>query len=309
MKKKQASQLFYRYFEEWIDLYKVGSVRSVTLDKYLMSLRWVRRLAPTLKLSDLNKRNYQEMLDGYAMHHEKQTTLDFHHQVKSAILDALDEGIITTNPTRKVVIKGKAPVRTRNKFLNEYDVKKLIQQLKLENHLNWDWFLLLIIKTGLRFSEALALTPEDFDFNKQLLRVNKTWDYKSCHGGFQKTKNESSIRKVRIDWQLAMQFSQMIQELPQDQPIFVNEKRIFNSTVNNRLKKLCENAKIPPISIHGLRHTHASLLLFGNVSIASVAQRLGHSSMTTTQETYLHIIKELEAQDSEKIMQQMTKIS
>lgn len=106
-----------------------------------------------------------------------------------------------------------------------------------------------------------------------------------------------------------MQFSQMIQNLPSDQPIFVNEKRIFNSTVNNRLKKLCEKAKIPPISVHGLRHTHASLLLFGNVSIASVAQRLGHSSMTTTQETYLHIIKELEAQDSEKIMQQMTKIS
>ena len=181
--------------------------------------------------------------------------------------------------------------------------------MQLENHLNWDWFLLLIIKTGLRFSEALALTPEDFDFNKQLLRVNKTWDYKSCHGSFQKTKNESSVRKIRIDWQLAMQFSQMIQNLPSDQPIFVNEKRIFNSTVNNRLKKLCEKAKIPPISVHGLRHTHASLLLFGNVSIASVAQRLGHSSMTTTQETYLHIIKELEAQDSEKIMQQMTKIS
>ena len=125
MRKKQASQLFYSYFEEWIDLYKVGSVRSVTLDKYLMSLRWVRRLAPTLKLADLNKRSYQEMLNGYAMHHEKQTTLDFHHQVKSAILDALDEGVISTNPTRKVVIKGKVPVKTRNKFLNEYDVKKI----------------------------------------------------------------------------------------------------------------------------------------------------------------------------------------
>lgn len=309
MKKKLASQLFYKYFEEWIDLYKVGSVRSVTLDKYLMSLRWVRQLAPTLKLRDLNKRSYQEMLNGYAMHHEKQTTLDFHHQVKSAILDALDEGVISINPTRKVVIKGKVPVKTKNKFLNEYEVKQLIQQLNLEHHLNWDWFLLLIIKTGLRFSEALALTPDDFDFNKQLLHVNKTWDYKSFHGRFQKTKNESSVRKVRIDWQLAMQFSQMIQELPSDEPIFVNQKRIYNSTVNNRLKRLCKNAKIPTISVHGLRHTHASLLLFGNVSIASVAQRLGHSSMTTTQETYLHIIKELEAQDSEKIMQQMTKIS
>lgn len=42
-------------------------------------------------------------------------------------------------------------------------------------------------------------------------------------------------------------------------------------------------ADIPTISIHGLRHTHASLLLYAGVSIASVARRLGHASMTTTQ--------------------------
>lgn len=61
-------------------------------------------------------------------------------------------------------------------------------------------------------------------------------------------------------------------------------------------------ADIPIITVHSLRHTHASLLIFSGVSIASVAKRLGHSSMTTTQETYLHIIQELENQDNEKIM-------
>lgn len=105
-----------------------------------------------------------------------------------------------------------------------------------------------------------------------------------------------------------MQFSQLIKNSNINEPIFVAEKRIFNSTVNNHLRVLCEQAKVPVISVHGLRHTHASLLLFANVSIATVAQRLGHSSMTTTQETYLHIIKELEAKDSEKIMQQMAKL-
>ena len=87
-------------------------------------------------------------------------------------------------------------------------------------------------------------------------------------------------------------------------PIFVNG-RVFNSTVNNRLKALCLKAGIPVITVHGLRHTHASMLLFGNVSIASVAKRLGHSSMTTTQETYLHIINELENQDNDKIMRHL----
>lgn len=76
--------------------------------------------------------------------------------------------------------------------------------------------------------------------------------------------------------------------------------------VNNRLRALCIKADIPIISVHGLRHTHASLLLFAGVSIASVARRLGHSSMITTQETYLHIIKELDNQDNDKIIRHLS---
>ncbi|MBC6925202.1 tyrosine-type recombinase/integrase, partial [Ligilactobacillus salivarius] len=52
----------------------------------------------------------------------------------------------------------------------------------------------------------------------------------------------------------------------------------------------------------GLRHTHASLLLFQGVSVLSVSQRLGHANVTTTQETYLHIIQELETKDNRKIL-------
>ena len=72
---------------------------------------------------------------------------------------------------------------------------------------------------------------------------------------------------------------------------------------------LCKKADIPTISIHGLRHTHASLLLYAGVSIASVARRLGHASMTTTQKTYLHIIQELENQDVDIVMRSLANLS
>ncbi len=101
----------------------------------------------------------------------------------------------------------------------------MLTNLNSEQEVNWDWFL-LVAKTGMRFSEALALTPRDFNFTHQMLSISKTWNYKD-DGGFLPTKNQSSV-------------------------------------------------------IHGLRHTHASLLLFAGVSIASVARRLGHASMTTT---------------------------
>ena len=304
MVRNKKNQLLSDYFEEWIELYKVGAVRPITLNKYYISQQYLEELVPDVKVKDVTRQIYQKLLNDYALTHEKQTTMDFHHQIKSALLDAVDDGLIANNPTRKVVIKGKEPREKRPKFLNQFESQMLIKQMNLPNELNWDWFILLILKTGLRFSEALALTPADFDFSSQKLTVEKTWDYKSTKGSFQPTKNVSSKRKVQLDWQIAMQLSQLIKDYPKDQPIFV-KGRVFNSTVNNRLQVLCQNANIPNISIHGLRHTHASLLLFAGVSIASVAKRLGHSSMSTTQETYLHIIQELENQDNEKIMRHL----
>lgn len=307
IRKKILNQLFSDYFEEWIELYKVGAVRPITLQKYRKSHEQIIKLAPELKMIDLDRKSYQKLLNDYAATHEKQTTMDFHHQLKGAILDAVDEGILENNPTRKIIIKGIEPKEKKPKFLNLYEIQLLMRQLELGNEINWDWFILLVAKTGIRFSEALALTPNDFDFQNQKLTIDKTWDYKNAKGEFQPTKNESSVRKVQLDWQTLMQFSQLIKNKNVENPIFV-QSRVFNSTVNNRLKVLCERAEIPIITIHSLRHTHASLLLFAGVSIASVARRLGHSSMTTTQETYLHIIKELENQDTDKIMRHLSLI-
>lgn len=184
----------------------------------------------------------------------------------------------------------------------------MLNTLNLKNAINWDWLILLVAKTGMRFSEALAITPNDFDFAHQMLSISKTWDYKD-NGGFMPTKNRSSIRKIQIDWQTVIQFAELVKRLPIDKPIFITKDRIYNSTVNNILSRHCQKANIPIISIHGLRHTHASLLLFAGVSIASVARRLGHSSMTTTQKTYLHIIQELENQDIDLIMRALSGLS
>ena len=299
--------LFCDYYEKWIKIYKEGAIRKVTLDKYKMTLRWLRKLIPDLKIKDLTRISYQELLNNYALEHERQTTMDFHHQLKGSILDAVDEGLLDRDPTRKAIIKGKTPSVKKVKFINQFELHTLLDTLELKNEISWDWMILLIAKTGLRFSEALALTPADFNFSRQSISVSKTWDYKG-EGGFLPTKNQSSIRKVQIDWQTVIQFSQLIKDLPEDKPIFVKGK-VYNSTVNGVLERYCKKAEVPVISIHGLRHTHASLLLFAGVSIASVARRLGHSSMNTTQKTYLHIIQELENRDVDLVMRSLSGLS
>ena len=303
LKIEEKSELFYIYYEKWIHIYKEGAIRDVTMRKYEITLLWLKRLVPNLMLSQLNRISYQQLLNDYAEFHERQTTMDFHHQIKAAILDAVDEGLIDRDPTRKAIIKGRSPRIKKIKYLNQFELHTLLVNLKLTAEINWDWLILIIAKTGMRFSEALALTPKDFDFSHQSLIVDKTWDYKGS-GGFLPTKNRSSVRKIQLDWQTIIKFSELIKGLPDDKPIFVNG-RVFNSTINGILERYCKKLGIPVISIHGLRHTHASLLLFAGVSIASVARRLGHASMTTTQKTYIHIIQEMENRDIDLVMRSM----
>lgn len=299
-----AETLFCDYYEQWISVYKEGAIREVTMKKYRLTQAWLGRLIPDLKLADMDRVNYQKLINGYAEHHERQTTMDFHHQLKGAILDAVDEGLIQRDPTRKAIIKGKPPCSKKTKYLNQFELHAVLADLELGKGPSWDWLILLVAKTGLRFSEALGLTPDDFDFVHQTLSVSKTWDYKNG-GGFVPTKNASSVRKVQLDWQLIMQLSTLLKDLPAGDPIFVNGK-VYNSTANNILARHCERANVPVISIHGLRHTHASLLLFAGVSIASVSKRLGHASMNTTQDTYLHVIRELENKDVDIVMRALS---
>ncbi len=299
-----SESLFCDYYAQWVRTYKEGAIRDVTMGKYRLTQSWIGKLIPELRLADMDRTAYQQLINGYAQHHERQTTMDFHHQIKGAILDAVDEGLIPRDPTRKVIIKGKQPRIKKMKYLNQFELHAMLADLDLGDEASWDWLILLIAKTGLRFSEALGLTPDDFDFAHQTLSVSKTWDYKNG-GGFVPTKNESSVRKVQLDWQLIMQLSGLLKNLPHDKPIFVHGK-VYNSTANDVLARHCKNVDVPVISIHGLRHTHASLLLFAGVSIASVSRRLGHASMTTTQETYLHVIRELENKDVDIVMRALS---
>ena len=73
---------------------------------------------------------------------------------------------------------------------------------------------------------------------------------------------------------------------------FVN-KKIYNSTINDILQKHCKNADIPVITIHGLRHTHASLLAEAGIPLEVIQDRLGHKEDKTTMMIYLHVTENM----------------
>lgn len=300
--------LLTKYFEQWIEMYKVDKIADVTLAKYLNTARHLHEIAPRVKVEKMTRWDYQEIINKFAKTHEKQTVQDFHHQVKGALVDAFHDGLIDRDPTYRAVIKG-MPKRERQtkKFLQPDDVTKLVSVLDLNSGINKDWFVLIMMKTGLRYAEGLGLTVKDFDFNNQILNVDKTLFYKTSDLKFAKTKNPSSVRQVLIDWQIVGQFRPLLNGMEPDDLIFVEKdkegkyKRPHNSTHNVHLKNLCLKAGVPIVTMHSLRHTHASLLLSQGVSIQTISKRLGHSEVTTTQEVYAHLLDDLKAQDNSKM--------
>lgn len=311
---KKKEILFCDYFENWIETYKVGAITDVTLAKYYMAARHLRNICPKLFMSDFDRGEYQKIINEFAKTHEKQTTTDFHHQVKGCIMDAFHDGLLERDPTYRAVIKGKEPREKRKKFLQKDELTKLIHSLDLTQGINRDWFILLLAKTGMRFAEGIAITPADFDWATNQLTINKTWDYKT-NKGFKKTKTESSVRKIVLDWQIIGLFKPLIENLDPNEPIFVEKfsngtyKAQFNSTYNIYLVSKCKALGIPEISLHALRHTHASVLLAEGVSIHTISARLGHANVGVTQETYAHVLDDLKKKDDQKMMSVLMQIA
>lgn len=299
---QSGSESLVSYYRRWIKVYKQGAVTPITYNKYENTAKHAAELFGDLKLKDLTKLIYQEKLNRFAQTHARRTVSCFHKQLRSCILEALDERIIISDPTRKAVITGVEQPK-RPKTLSYQDWQRLI--VNLSSSKISDMIIYIAAVTGMRYGEVVGLTTEDIDFKHHKISVNKAWDYK-YKTGFMKTKTPSSVREITIDTTTSKRLHTYLTTFPASskRPIFMTpEGHVFVSAeINHDLTDILHHLKVPRITFHGLRHTHASILLYKGVSVLSVSRRLGHSSITTTQSTYLHIIKELETQDQDRII-------
>lgn len=298
------------YFDQWVKTFKKPIISPVTYIKYQNTHRQIKEYFGDVKLCDITRTSYQKVLNKYAEAHSKRTTSCFHKQIRASLLDAVDEQFIITDPTRKAVITGRLKETKKSKYLHNEEWQILIQNIDTYNNgITHNLIIYLAAVTGMRFAEVLGLTWDDVNFSKQQISINKTWDYK-YRTGFIPTKNNSSIRTIDIDKQTTnvLQQHQEIQEQWKlNNPynlvcMNIMEKLPVSATINRHLENLCESLNIRVISFHGLRHTHASVLLFQGVNLMAVSKRLGHSNVTTTQNIYLHIIKEMEDRETNLIL-------
>lgn len=306
----------YEYFENWFSLYKEGKIAKATELKYKDTLQSIEKFAPFQTVRELDRATYQSLINSYAKTHAKGTVIKFNNHIRSCLKDAVEDGYILFDPTRKVVLGGDKPSKPKNeKYLDLDSYKKIITiaRSKLNPVSPSHYAIIMAGATGMRVGEILGITWDDLDFTEGSVNINKTWDYK-FNSGFSKTKTESSIRKIYLDsstLQIFKMYQQKQEELFQVNSVANENKHIFfhpingvvtSSAINKALKKICNDNNISPsITVHGMRHTLASILLYKGISIYKVSRLLGHSSVATTQNTYTHIIKELDQEENKKI--------
>lgn len=296
---------FVTYFDEWIELYKSGRHQN-TYDRYRNSLERVREYFKDLSIRKITRADYQRFLNEYGIGLSKETVRKLNTHIRSCVRDAIEDGYISVDFTRKAEFNATfSAKKSEDKHLSYEDSLKLYQTLfkNIESGTTTYQLILLALVSGARFGELVGLTTDSFDLKANTVRINRSWDYKTG-AGFGDLKNIQSERTISIDKQVMLMCRPLI-ESSRKHPhglLFYRQsstKVISNNGANKVLKSILNKLGMAEITMHGLRHTHASVLLYKGANIHSVSKRLGHGDIQTTLDHYAHVLKEMEQRDEE----------
>ena len=190
------------------------------------------------------------------------------------------------NPCKKVDKMGRSNARELNFWTkDEYEV---FLETFAEGNEMYRLIFQMLFWLGCRIGEALALTSSDIDLEKATISVTKTYYRRNKTDYITSPKTESSNRKITIPKFLQGEIKEYLDrqyELAPDERIFP----ITDRAVQKKMKQKTEEAKLKPIRVHDLRHSHIALLIEKGLQPLVIAQRVGHDSVNTTMNIYGHL--------------------
>lgn len=217
---------------------------------------------------------------------------------------------VSSNLVKRVLIPKKTARKRRDTEKNVYTRKELETFLKVAKNfpiMKYTFFKILAC-TGLRRSECLALTWQDIDFKNNLLSVNKTLAYGLNHQVIVQTpKSKKSNRKIPISSSLKKALIEYQKQATYDKLFHtLNGKYLYLGSPNIWLKKIYDkNPDLKKITVHGFRHTFATLLISEtNVKPKTVQMILGHKNIEITLNLYTHINQDNQI-EAQKVIEQL----
>ena len=211
--------------------------------------------------------------------------------------------IINTNPLDKVIKPKSKEIQKKDNCYTKEELNKFLTVAKKDSSQVFYTLSHTIAYTGLRIGETLALKWSDINFKDKMISVNHTLVTIDGKQVLQSPKTKASKRIISVDqytlkllkeWKL----EQKKEFFKLGKPYLHDENFIFtNSTgmvytpteIGKILRRLIKRNNLKPISPHGLRHTHASLMFESGIQPKEISDRLGHNNIKTTLDLYTHI--------------------
>lgn len=234
-------------------------------------------------------------------------TLLHYHRFLSAMLEtAVQWQYIPSNPCARV--KPPRAVQTETAYLDEAQAGQLISALDGEPP-QYRTAVLLLLNTGLRRGELCGLEWADVDLEHGVLSVRRNSLYLPGKGVYTDTpKTKSSARAIRMPpsciplleqhraWQ-AKYRTDLGDQWRESGRLFTSAdgSPIHPDTLTSWFSDFVKRHDLPKVTLHGLRHTNASLLIAAGTNIRTVSGRLGHSQASTTANIYAHAIQSADA--------------
>lgn len=312
--REKRTPTFNELYELWFDTHKL-KIKPNTQDS--IEIIFKKRILPHfghMKIDKITPMMCQKILNQWAKTYRSfnENKIRF-----SMVMNyVVKVGLIDFNPMDRVdTPKSQVPpLEKTGNFLSKSELENYMSYIKQECDTKMYTFFRVIGFTGIRKGEALALTWNDIDFENSTLQVNKTAYYRAKIKGYStdSPKTKSSFRTIRLDsitldvlrkWkneQLITLLSIGIRVDNKDCLVFskMTKEReleyINNSIPNRELNKIIAKHNLTPITVHGLRHTHTTLLAESGVIPNTAMKRLGHSKIETTLGIYTHVTETME---------------
>ncbi|MEO4054489.1 site-specific integrase [Solibacillus sp. CAU 1738] len=299
---------FVNVHEEWDVLYKESGIVMSTYSKTEGYFK--NHIIPffgDMKVAKITVQHCEE----FAVQLSKK--LKYFHHIVNYASDVMDAAVrynyINSNPFRIAKIPNEQVQEKTDNYLEIQDFKVLLDYCKKLDLKSYA-LLRLLMFTGMRKGELIAITWSDIDFSEKTLEIYEAYSYSKHNKGnnIGLTKGKRS-RNIVLDDQTLEVLKKWQQEqknlfiqigIPIKSP---DQQLVFSNSVNNFIKldysnqllrKALDVLNLKYITVHGLRHTHATQLTEAEASLISIQQRLGHIEKTnTTDHFYVHVTKKV----------------
>ncbi|OMC86885.1 recombinase XerC [Viridibacillus sp. FSL H7-0596] len=315
--RENGDELFETYLDRWLRIYKKPKVKSNTYETMVYTIKNI--IIPrwgNYQLKRIERTEYQEWINEILNTFAVGTLRRVHSIMNQALYDAVTEfKIMKENPLIRISLPSEKK-KNKVKFFLVDELELFLshcQPIKnSKNKLDRSNFYLFFFmsRTGLRPGEAIALEWDDINFEEQTVSITKTLirpkDGSPRYVGTPKT--DSGERVIKLDDETIQALKAHRINTKEVQLAYRHYKTnplglIFPSqdgdyrrftTTRQYFTSVCERANVPILSPHALRHSHAVHLLEAGANIKYVSERLGHASIKTTADTYLHVTKKIE---------------